>query len=292
MSYQIITDATADLTPELQEGLPPITVIPMDVTVGEAPYTYGPGGDLTVSDFYAAQRSGKFATTSQINPLVYTQYFEQFLSQGMDVIYLGLLLRLSGSFQNAVLSAEELREKYPERKLYCIDTLCASVGEGFLVCEAARKQAEGMGVDELAEWVAQRQLKVCHWFTVDTFEHLRHGGRVGAVSAALGTALQIKPLLHVTTEGTLEVAEKPRGSKRPWRPSSTVCARAGRRRRAPSFWWATAMCPTGRRSWPRPCAGSSPRPKSPSPPLAYTSHTGPVCCPHLWGTDRITSPLT
>lgn len=214
MSYQIITDATADLTPELQEGLPPITVIPMDVTVGEAPYTYGPGGDLTVSDFYAAQRSGKFATTSQINPLVYSQYFEQFLSQGTDVIYLGFSSGLSGSFQNAVLSAEELREKYPERKLYCIDTLCASVGEGFLVCEAARKQAEGMGVDELAEWVAQRQLKVCHWFTVDTFEHLRHGGRVGAVSAALGTALQIKPLLHVTTEGTLEVAEKPRGSKR------------------------------------------------------------------------------
>ena len=214
MSYRILTDATADMSPEMFQGLPEVVVIPMEVTVGDDAYTYGPGGNLTVTDFYAAQRGGKFATTSQINPLVYTQYFEDCLSRGEDVVYLGFTSGMSGSFQNARLVTEELREKYPQRKLYCIDTLCASVGEGMLVREAARKQGEGLTVDELAQWAEAHKLNICHWFTVDTFEHLRHGGRVSAVSAALGTALQIKPMLHVAEDGTLEVKEKPRGSKR------------------------------------------------------------------------------
>ena len=115
------------------------------------------------------------------------------------------------------MAAEELREVYPERKIVCIDTLCASVGEGFLVREAARRQAGGMSLDELAAWVEENKLKVCHWFTVDTFEHLKHGGRVGAVSAAVGGVLNIKPLLHVTEKGVLEVAKKPRGSKQAMR---------------------------------------------------------------------------
>ena len=214
MSYQILTDATADLNSALTEGLPPVVVIPMQVTVGEQAHTYGPGGDLTVDEFYAAQRSGQFATTSQINPITYTEWFERYLAAGQDVVYLGFTSGMSGSFGNALLAADELREKYPQRKLLCVDTLCASVGEGFLVREAARKQAEGLDAEQLAAWVEANKLKVCHWFTVDTFEHLRHGGRVSAVSAVMGTALQIKPMLHVAADGTLEVAEKPRGSKR------------------------------------------------------------------------------
>ena len=214
MSYQILTDATADLSPALTEGLPAVAVIPMEVTVGEQAHTYGPGGDLTVDAFYAAQRGGKFATTSQINPITYAEWFERYLAAGQDVVYLGFTSGMSGSFQNALLAAGELREKYPQRQLLCVDTLCASVGEGFLVREAARKQAEGLDAAQLAAWGEERKLRVCHWFTVDTFEHLRHGGRVSAVSAVMGTALQIKPLLHVAADGTLEVAEKPRGSKR------------------------------------------------------------------------------
>ena len=93
------------------------------------------------------------------------------------------------------------------------DALCASVGEGFLVREAARKQKEGLSLEELAAWVEERKLQVCHWFTVDTFEHLRHGGRVSGAAAAMGTLLNIKPMLHVSAAGTLEVAEKPRGRK-------------------------------------------------------------------------------
>lgn len=103
--------------------------------------------------------------------------------------------------------------EHPDRKLIVVDTLCAAVGEAMLVREAARKQQEGLTIEELAAWVEENRLKICHWFTVDSFDHLKHGGRVSAAAAAVGTMLQIKPLLHVDEEGKLRVAEKPRGCK-------------------------------------------------------------------------------
>lgn len=214
MSVRIFTDATADLPPQLLAGLPEVTVLPMGVTLGERAYTYGPGGDISVEAFYEAQRAGQFASTSQINPLVYFRYFEESLKRGEDVLYLALSSGISGTYQSALLCAQELRAAYPERGVVCVDTLCASVGEGFLVKEAARKGREGLSLKELAAWVEGHKRQVCHWFTVDTFEHLRHGGRVSAAAAAMGTLLQIKPMLHISAAGTLEVVEKPRGTKR------------------------------------------------------------------------------
>lgn len=214
MSYQIITDATADMSPEMMEGLPEVFMLPMQVTIDGQDYTYGPGGNITVEAFYTEQNNGKFASTSQINPSTYTEYFEKFLSEGQDILYLCFTSGMSGSYQNALMCAQELQEKYPDRKIICVDTLCASVGEGFLVREAARMKKEGMGLEELAAWTEENRLSVCHWFTVDTFEHLRHGGRVSAAAAAMGTVLQIKPMLHVDENGGLEVKEKPRGRKK------------------------------------------------------------------------------
>ena len=108
---------------------------------------------------------------------------------------------------------EALLSGLPHIEIIPMDTLCASVGLGFLVMEAARRQTQGMAVNELVYWVDTRRLNICHWFTVDTFKHLQHGGRVSAVSAMAGTVLNIKPLLHVNEEGKLDVAAKPRGSK-------------------------------------------------------------------------------
>ena len=214
MSYQIVTDATADLTPELMAGLPFVDMVPMEVQVGETSYTYGPGGNLTVDRFYEEQRQGKFATTSQINPTVYRSVFEKYLKEGRDVLYLCFSSGMSGTIQGAKLAIAELAEEYPQRRMVCVDTLCASVGEGFLVREAARKQAEGLDLEALEQWVMEHRLQICHWFTVDTFDHLRHGGRVSAAAAAMGTMLQIKPLLHVDEAGKLAVMEKPRGRRR------------------------------------------------------------------------------
>ena len=212
-TYQIFTDATADLTSELMIGLPCVEIIPMQVEIGGREYTYGPGGTITSGDFYSLQRAGNFASTSQINPTVYFEKFEPYLRRSTDILYLSFSSGLSGTFQSANLCAEELRQQYPERKIICIDTLGASVGEGFLVREAAKMQQAGLSIDELADWVTVNRLRVCHWFTVDTFTYLRHGGRVSASAAVLGSALQIKPLLHVDEDGHLQPQEKPRGRK-------------------------------------------------------------------------------
>lgn len=211
--YQIFTDATADCSPQWLQSLPSIGVIPMRVEIGGREYTYGPDGTITAEDFYTLQKAGNYANTSQISPIYYFRAFEPVLRSGSDILYLCFSSGMSGTFQSAQVCAEDLREKYPERTILCLDTLCASVGEGFLVCEAAQRQAEGYALEELADWVTQHRLEVCHWFTVDVFDHLRRGGRVSAGAAALGTALQIKPLLHVNLDGELAVVEKPRGRK-------------------------------------------------------------------------------
>ncbi|MGI6240208.1 MAG: DegV family protein [Christensenellales bacterium] len=213
MSYQLFTDATADLTPGMMRGLPAVEIIPMEIELDGEIRRYGPGGDLEARDFYAALRGGKYASTSQINPAVYRAAFEPHLRAGRDVLYLCFSSALSSTIETASVCMGELRQEYPDRKIMLVDTRAASAGEGFLVCEAARRMAQGETIDALAQWVIANRFSVCHWFTVDTFEHLRRGGRVSAAVAAMGTLLQIKPLLHVDETGALKAAEKPRGKK-------------------------------------------------------------------------------
>lgn len=212
-NYRIFTDAASDLGLSMMEGLPHVEVVSMGVHFGDEAHTFGPDGDLSISNFYAQLRAGKFAGTSQATPETFKQAFIRALSDSCDVLCLCLSSGISGSYNSACIAAEELREEYPDRKIIVIDTICASVGQGFLIREAARMQSQGMAIDALADWVRAHQFDVCHWFTVDTFTHLKHGGRVSAASAAIGGALNIKPLLHVTKDGTLSVYKKPRGAK-------------------------------------------------------------------------------
>lgn len=142
-TYQIITDATADLNAELMQesGL---EMLPMDVEIEGKRYSYAPvGGDLGEAEFYRALQAGKRASTSQINPLVYESCFERFLKAGMDVLYVCFTSGLSGTIMAAQTCMEELRERYPERKLICVDSLCASAGEGLLARRAAQDAAGG-----------------------------------------------------------------------------------------------------------------------------------------------------
>lgn len=212
--YQIFCDATADQCPEMMEGLPPVTVIPMDVEIAGKNYTYGPGGNLTAEEFYGFQRQGNYASTTQIPPAAFLPWFEPVLKAGKDLIYFPLTSGLSGTSASAMMCMEDLRKEYPGRTILCVDTFCASVGQGLMVREAARKQAEGLTIQELAAWVEENRLKVGHWFTVDVFDHLKHGGRVSAAVAVVGAALQIKPMLRVDEEGRLQVVDKPRGRRR------------------------------------------------------------------------------
>ena len=214
MTYQIITDATADLNDELLTGLPEVKIIPMHVQVNGKEYLFGPGGNITNEEFYTYLRAGQFATTSQINPETYREHFEKILKQGKDELYLCFSSGMSRTIQSAQMAIAELREEYPDRTILCLDTLCAAVGEGLFVMEAARKQAQGMDIHKLYSWLESHRMNLCHWVTVDTFEHLKHGGRVSATSAAMGTLLGIKPLIHVDENGKLVAMGKPRGKKK------------------------------------------------------------------------------
>lgn len=210
--YRIFTDATADFPAGIPTGMPRVAIIPMEVTAGGDSFLYGPGRNLTIERFYAMQRGGKFATISQINPAAYRMSFESALKEGFDVLYLGFSSGMSGCFGNARLCMDDLREAYPDRRLICLDTLAASIGEALLVAEAARRQQEGMMLGDLAAWVEAHRLQACHWFPVDCFDHLRHGGRISA-AATVGSVLNTKPLLQVDAEGILGVVKKPRAGK-------------------------------------------------------------------------------
>lgn len=205
--YQIFTDATSDLNEDLET----VKIIPMNVEIGDKEFVYGPQGNISCSEFYGLQKQGKYASTSQINVLEYEKYFEEALKEGKDVLYISFSSGMSGTYQTACLCKKELEESYPDNRIICIDSLCAAVGEGLLIKEVDKKKREGMSMDELVDWVENNKMHLCHWFTVDNFDHLKHGGRVSAVAATLGKTLNIKPLLRVDEEGKLRVVKKIRG---------------------------------------------------------------------------------
>ena len=133
--------------------------------------------------------------------------------EGKDVLCLCFSSALSTTYQSAVIAAKDLLERYPDRRIYVVDTLCASLGQGLLVWYACRKRDAGMDLEAVRDWVEENKLHLCHWFTVDDLMFLKRGGRVSATTALVGTMLQIKPVLHVDDEGHLINVSKARGRK-------------------------------------------------------------------------------
>lgn len=213
MGYRIVTDSTIDLTQKMIEELE-LTVISLRFTIDGK--TYQDKSDLSempTETFYAKLREGKMSTTSQVNADEFTRTFEPILEAGEDVLYIAFSSGLSGTCQSAYIARDELKEKYPERKIYVFDSLCASMGEGLLVYQAALLKRAGTDIDSLYKWLGENVLRLCHWFTVDDLNHLKRGGRVSTTAALVGTMLGIKPVLHVDDEGHLIPVSKVRGRR-------------------------------------------------------------------------------
>ncbi len=198
--YVIVTDSSCDLPQSLiaEYGL---EVIQLAVSLDGGEPT--PNNELDLKDFYAQLRAKKRATTSAVNPEAFAVAFEKYLSAGTDVLYLGFSSGLSGTCNAGFVAARELAEKYPDRKCLVVDTLCASLGEGLMVVLAARKKRAGATIDEVRDYVEKNKLNLVHLFTVDDLFFLKRGGRVSALTAVAGSALGIKPVLHVDNAGHL-----------------------------------------------------------------------------------------
>ena len=210
MSYRIITDNCCDFPADMYEELK-LAVVPLVVRFQEKEVSQY--SEKWLKNMYNGMRSGEVATTSAVNPQGWEAVMEPVLAAGEDALVMAFSSGLSTTYQSAVIAATELSEKYPDRKIRVVDTLCASLGQGLLVWYACQKRDEGMGVEELAQWVEDNKLNLCHWFTVDDLMFLKRGGRVSAATALVGTMLQIKPVLHVDDEGHLINVAKARGRK-------------------------------------------------------------------------------
>lgn len=211
--YCIITDSTSDLTPELVEYLG-IDVFPMDFNMDEITYHHYPDAhDLNERIFYQSLRDGKTSKTVQIGMGMFIEYFEKYLKENKDVLYISFSSALSGTYNSACSAVKELEKVYKDNKVIVVDSKCASMGMGLLVYNAVEKKKEGLTIDELAEWVTKTRDNLCHWFTVNDLFYLKRGGRVSQAAAVFGTMLNIKPVLHVDKEGRLIPVEKIRGRR-------------------------------------------------------------------------------
>ena len=209
-NYVIITDSSADLSKEILEELEVQTLSLEILMEGSAPVY---NDQVEVKDFYQKLREKVKVTTSAAGIDRFTLLMESILAEGKDVLYLGFSSGLSGTYNAGMIAAQDLAEKYPERTVATVDTLCASTGQGLLVYLAAKKRLAGASLEEVRAFAEETKLHICHWFTVDDLFFMKRGGRVNSATAVMGTMLSIKPVMHVDNKGKLINVAKARGRK-------------------------------------------------------------------------------
>ncbi len=211
--YTIVTDSSCDLPDQLAAELE-LKVVPLSLTMEGKQYlnTTDERG-IAHKELYARLRAGAMAKTSAANAADFVSVMEPELAAGRDVLYIGFSSALSATCSVGANVGQELMEKYPGRKVYTVDSLCASLGQGLFVYLLAQKKREGMEIETLRDYAEDIKLHICHWFTVEDLQFLRRGGRVSAAAALIGSILSIKPVMHVDNEGRLIPVSKVRGRK-------------------------------------------------------------------------------
>lgn len=210
MSYQIITDSCCDFP---NEAYAKLDLIKIPLVVEFRGQVNDDRNDDSLKEMYDGLRNGESAKTAAVNPQRWAEAIEPVLAGGEDALVLSFSSGLSTTFQSAMIAAQELMERYPDRKVRVVDTLSASMGQGLLVWYVCRQRQQGATLDEAYAWAEENKYHLCHWFTVDDLMYLKRGGRVSATTALVGTMLQIKPVLHMDDEGHLINMAKTRGRK-------------------------------------------------------------------------------
>lgn len=201
-NYIISSCSTADLTKD-HFTKRDIHYICFHYELNGVQYSDDLGESMSFEDFYKAMADGGDTKTSQINATEFEEYFEQFLKEGKDILHVCLSSGISGVYNSANIAKDILQERYPERKIYVVDSLGASSGYGLFMDQLADLRDGGMGIDDLRDWAEENKLKVQHWFFSTDLTFFIKGGRISKASGFVGNILNICPLLNVDYEGHL-----------------------------------------------------------------------------------------
>jgi len=214
MSYTVFTDGCSNLPGRLLEDLR-IRVLPCSYTMDGEPGVYL--GDIDAFDthgYYDKLRAGSVLTTSLLNTQLFLDHFRPELEKGLDVVYVGMSSGVSGTIQSARIAVLELAEEFPDRTVRVVDSLGAGFGPGLLACRAADLRNEGKDAAQAAEILEAETMQLLQLFTVDDLKFLKRTGRVSGATAAIGTILNIKPLLWGDPTGHIVALGKYRGRKK------------------------------------------------------------------------------
>ena len=211
--YVILTDSSCDLPASLADELE-LIVLPLTLNIeGEVYHNYLDGREIDFKPYYERLRKTTNAKTSAVNTADFIEVMEPIAQSGKDILYLGFSSGLSGTYSAGAAACRELAERWPDRKFYAVDTLCASLGQGLLVYHCCMRKKEGKSIEEVRDYAEANKLHLCHWFTVDDLMFLKRGGRISAATAIVGSMLSIKPVMHVDNEGHLIKVGTARGRK-------------------------------------------------------------------------------
>lgn len=212
-NFVILTDSSCDLPASLAEEMQ-LTVVPLTVNIdNDSYYNYLDWHEIGVHEFFERMKTAKNLKTSAGNQNQFIEAMEPLLAEGKDILYLGFSSGLSGTYNAGALAMRELSEKYPDRKLYAVDTLSASLGQGLLVYLCWQQKEAGKTIEEVRDYAENTKLHVAHWFSVNDLMFLKRGGRVSAATAIVGSMLSIKPVMHVDNDGHLIKVDVARGRK-------------------------------------------------------------------------------
>ncbi|MBR2213824.1 MAG: DegV family protein [Eubacterium sp.] len=205
--------STVDLTNEYMKERN-IPYVSFHAQVGEDIYADDMGQSISQKELFQRMIDGEDAKTSQVTVQEYIDFFKPFLDDGKDILHIALSSGISGTYNSACVAAEELRDEYPDRKIYVVDSLAASAGYGLVIDTLADMRDDGATMDELYGWIEDNKKKMHHWYFTTDLTFLIKGGRVSKTSGFVGNLLGICPLLNVDYEGKLAAREKIRGKKK------------------------------------------------------------------------------
>lgn len=211
--YVLSCCSTADLSKEHFESRD-ISYICFHYTLDGVTYDDDLGQSMPFDKFYEAMANGAETKTSQVNISEYLNYFTKILDTGKDILHLCLSSGISGSYNSAVSAALIARERFPERKVYVVDSLAASSGFGLLMDKLADLRDQGMDIDQLRDWAEANKLRLHHWFFSTDLTFYVKGGRISKAAGIFGGMLGICPLLNVDKDGHLIPRSKIRGKKK------------------------------------------------------------------------------